>query len=111
MGKLLDDLLHHSSIGKHALEHTEIDDHVELIIENDDPGIAEEYHQRVFEISQTLKPRDIVKGSDIGLALVKKIITSQGGNIRVDSSTGQGTRMIVNWHKHSPTPIAPPLPL
>src|SRR5262245_52581796 len=41
---------------------------------DDGPGIAVEYHDRVFEIFQTLAPRDKVEGAGIGLAVVKKLV-------------------------------------
>jgi light-regulated signal transduction histidine kinase (bacteriophytochrome) len=40
-----------------------------------------EYAQRVFEIFQTLKLRDRVEGSGMGLAVVSRIIEWQGGRV------------------------------
>jgi len=75
----------------------ELDQQMELIIADDGPGIDPKFHDKIFEVFQTLEPRDEVEGSGIGLALVKRTIESQGGSIRVKSTLGQGTQMIVHW--------------
>ncbi len=54
------------------------------------PGIAPEYHERIFEVFQTLKPRDEVEGSGMGLAIAKKTVESAGGEIWVESAAGKG---------------------
>ncbi len=96
---------HDTHQGTITLHVKDSDNYIEIIVEDDGPGIAKEYHEKVFEVFQTLKPRDIVEGSGIGLALVKKIVNSQGGTIRVDSSIGNGTKMIISWLKNSSQPV------
>lgn len=68
-------------------------------VADDGPGIGEEFYHKIFEVFQTLKPRDSVEGSGIGLALVKKIVDTQGGSIEVSSRVGKGTTMTVRWPK------------
>jgi signal transduction histidine kinase len=70
---------------------------VEFTIKDNGPGIASEFHQRIFEIFQTLKPRDQVEGSGMGLAVVKKSIELQGGTIQVESVVGNGTCFRFTW--------------
>lgn len=54
-------------------------------------GIPPELWNKVFEMFQTLKPRDQVEGSGMGLAIVKKLITRRGGAIWLEQpSTGKG---------------------
>ena len=55
------------------------------------PGIEECYHERIFQIFQTLKSRDEQESTGIGLAIVKKIVESYHGKIWVESSVGQGS--------------------
>lgn len=55
------------------------------------PGIDPIYFGKIFQLFQTLAPRDKVEGTGVGLALVKKIVESAGGQIRVESSPGAGT--------------------
>ena len=63
------------------------------------PGIAPEYHERIFVIFQTLTERDTFESTGVGLAIVKKIIVRQGGRIWVESEEGQGARFIFTWPK------------
>ncbi len=66
-------------------------------VTDDGPGIPAEYHERVFEMFETLKSRDEVEGSGMGLAVVKKTIESQGGSIRIESGDGRGTKILFTW--------------
>ncbi len=49
----------------------ELDDFYEFSVADDGPGIAPQYHDKVFVIFQTLEARDKVEYSGIGLSLVK----------------------------------------
>lgn len=60
-------------------------------------GIDLQYHQKIFEIFQTLQSRDTIEGSGIGLAIVKKIIEKVGGKIWLTSIIRQGTTFYFNW--------------
>jgi signal transduction histidine kinase len=71
------------------------------------PGIAPEYHARVFEMFQKLKSRDEVEGSGIGLSVVKKTIESRGGSIELDSTPGTGTTIRFTWPKQAPAEDSP----
>jgi|CXWL01.1.fsa_nt_gi PAS domain S-box-containing protein len=55
------------------------------------PGIEFKYFDKIFELFQTLNRRDEVESTGIGLSLVKRIITLQGGKIWVESAVGEGT--------------------
>lgn len=66
-------------------------------ISDDGPGIEEQYHGKIFEIFQTLKPQVGEDGSGMGLAIVKKTVESRGGTITVESSMGSGTIFTVHW--------------
>ena len=69
----------------------------EFTVTDDGPGILAVYHERIFEIFQTLKPRDVTEGSGMGLAIVKKIVESRGGEISVVSTPGHGTTFRFTW--------------
>lgn len=73
----------------------------EFSVEDDGPGIAPAYHKKIFEIFQVLKPRDTTENTGVGLALVKKIVESQGGKIEVISQEGQGTTFRFTWLKQN----------
>lgn len=52
-------------------------------------GIEEKYHQKIFEIFQTLDQGS--KSTGIGLSIVKKIIDYYDGKIDLESNSGSGT--------------------
>lgn len=70
---------------------------VEFSVADNGPGIAPEFHQRIFDMFQTLQSRDLVEGSGIGLTLVKKIVESYGGQITVESAVGEGATFRFLW--------------
>lgn len=69
----------------------------EFQIQDNGAGIAPEYHQRIWGIFTTLKPRDEVEGTGIGLSVVKKAVESRGGQAHVESQVGQGTTFSFTW--------------
>lgn len=69
-------------------------------VTDDGPGIDQEYHERIFKMFQTLRPRDEVEGSGMGLALVRKIIENNGGTIRIENTPGtRGSSFVFSWPK------------
>lgn len=54
------------------------------------PGIEEKYHSKIFQIFQTLKHRDEIESTGVGLTSVKKIVELYGGKIWVESKPGSG---------------------
>ncbi len=54
-------------------------------------GINEKYFERIFEIFQTLVPRDKKESTGIGLTIVKKIVELYGGKVWVTSKIGEGS--------------------
>jgi PAS domain S-box-containing protein len=73
-------------------------------IQDDGEGIPQQYAERVFEMFQTLKPRDQVEGSGMGLAIVNRIVQWQGGRVWFESPTpaGKGTVFKFQWKKNQP---------
>ncbi|MFQ6034937.1 MAG: ATP-binding protein [Sedimentisphaerales bacterium] len=55
------------------------------------PGIKEEYFEKIFQIFQTLSPRDEFESTGIGLTVAKKIVELYGGKIWVESKMGEGS--------------------
>lgn len=70
---------------------------VEFTVSDNGEGIDPRYHTRIFEIFRTLKPRDEVEGSGMGLAVVKKLVESRGGTIQVTSAINEGATFRFTW--------------
>jgi signal transduction histidine kinase len=71
----------------------------EFAVSDNGPGIAPEFHDRIWGIFQTLEARDRVEGAGIGLALVKKIVEGQTGRVWVESIPGEGATFKFLWRK------------
>lgn len=74
-----------------------VDAFVEFAVADNGPGIDPVFHDRIFDIFQTLRPRDQVEGSGMGLTIVKKLVETRGGSIWVESDLGQGTTIHFTW--------------
>jgi len=68
-------------------------------VKDDGPGIPAEYHEQIFKMFQTLKPRDQVEGSGMGLAMVRKHVDVAGAELKLESSVGQGSTFSFTWPK------------
>jgi signal transduction histidine kinase len=71
----------------------------EFSVTDNGPGIAPQYHERIFGIFQTLEARDKVEGTGIGLSVVQKIVDAKGGRVWVESEVGQGAKFRFLWPK------------
>lgn len=77
--------------GKITIDYNEDDNFWTFSVADNGPGIEDKYHDKIFQIFQTLNPRDEVESTGIGLTIVKKIIDSYGGKIWLESKPGEGT--------------------
>jgi PAS domain S-box-containing protein len=75
-------------------------DFYKFSVGDDGPGIAPEFHDKIWEAFQTLEPRDKVEGTGIGLALVRKHVVARGGRAWVESGQGEGATFYFLWPKH-----------
>jgi signal transduction histidine kinase len=66
---------------------------VRVRVEDDGPGIAPEVRGRIFDPFFTTKP--VGEGTGLGLAISYHIVENHGGQIRVESTPGQGASFIV----------------
>lgn len=76
-------------------------DFYEFIVADDGAGIAPEYHDKIFMIFQTVSSQKSADSSGIGLSIVKKIIETEEGTIRLESKAGEGTTFYFTWPKKS----------
>ena len=79
--------------------------HWKFSISDNGPGIKQQHFEKIFQLFQTLAPRDRVESSGVGLALVKKIVEMYGGQIWVVSTVGEGSTFSFTLPRSSATPI------
>lgn len=101
-----------SNLISNAIKHNETDSgmvnvsfsdqgaHYEFLVSDNGPGIDPRYHEKIFTIFQTLKSRDEQENTGVGLSIVKKIVETEGGQITLESSVGQGATFRFTWPKN-----------
>lgn len=86
--------------GRVTVSCEEHDDCYLFAVEDNGEGIPMQYAERVFEMFQTLKPRDQVEGSGMGLAIVSRIVNWQHGRVWLEPvPNGRGTIFKFTWNK------------
>jgi len=77
------------------------DDHVQLIVADKGIGIAEMYHEKIFDKFFRIPHGDThnAKGYGLGLSYVAHVIRKHKGSIRVESQPGKGTTFIIKLPK------------
>jgi PAS domain S-box-containing protein len=89
---------HDKQSGEVVLSGKQVGHLVEFLVRDDGPGILPQFHQKIFQMFQTLKRRDEVEGSGMGLAIVKKLVEQQNSCITVHSrGNGTGTEFRFQW--------------
>jgi len=74
-----------------------------ITVSDNGPGIEEKYHQKIFQIFQTLGPHtNNTDSTGIGLSLVKKLVELHGGTIEVKSEPGRGCQFVFTLKIYSP---------
>lgn len=80
----------------------EFESHYIFHVEDDGPGIAANYHGKIFQIFQTLNNSDSFESTGVGLAIVKKILDDRKQTITVSSTLGKGATFSFTWPKDVP---------
>jgi len=94
---------HPGPAGRIVVSCQEQGDRYVFAVEDDGEGIPAQYAERVFEMFQTLKPRDQVEGSGMGLAIVNRIVQWQAGRVWFEPApSGRGTVFKFQWKKIQP---------
>lgn len=101
---LVDNAVKHSPKGETVtvgLEQAE--DAIEMWVEDHGPGIPESEHEKIFERFYRCgsELRRQTQGVGIGLSIVKHVVEAHGGQVRVRSAEGQGSRFTIRL------PLAP----
>jgi signal transduction histidine kinase len=74
-----------------------LEDKIQILIDDNGPGIPEEIKDKIFQPFFTTKPTG--QGTGLGLSLSYDIIKAHGGEIEVESEEGKGTTFYI----HLPT--------
>ena len=90
---------HDKKLGHIELSVEDLGSMYHFLVKDDGPGIPPQYHEQVFRMFQTLKPRDQVEGSGMGLAMVRKHIDCAGGEVSLESAVGHGSTFGFTWPK------------
>lgn len=90
---------HHNHEGKIQISLEDKGRVYQFVVKDDGPGIPSESHEQIFGIFQTLKPSKNSENTGIGLSIVKKIIESEGGIVRLESEVGIGSAFYFTWPK------------
>jgi two-component system OmpR family sensor kinase len=100
---LIENAIRHTPDGTsvHASVHRR-DGMVEVVVEDDGPGIPDELRPRIFE--------RFVRGggeragsSGLGLAIVRAVAEAHGGSVALESPNGRGTRFVVRLPAQVPS--------
>ncbi len=75
-------------------------DRVRLVVEDDGAGMTPEVLRRAFEPFFTTKP--FGRGAGLGLAVSRGIVVSLGGELRLETESGKGTRAVVELVREEP---------
>ena len=85
--------------GRICIGCVEQDDYWRFSVADNGLGIEEKYFEKIFQMFQTLSPRDEFESTGVGLTVIKKIIEMYGGKIWVESQPGQGSTFLFTYPK------------
>lgn len=71
---------------------------LELEVADDGPGIPVRFQSELFKPLRTYSPHGTVF-LGMGLTVAKRLVELHGGEIRLDSTPGSGTRVLFTWPK------------
>jgi PAS domain S-box-containing protein len=98
---LIDNAIRHhlSKTGTVNISVVDQGDWYEFAVADDGEGIEVQFQEKIYTIFQTLKARDHQENVGAGLAIVKKIVASEGGIVRLESTFGKGSSFRFTWPK------------
>ncbi|MGZ8516666.1 MAG: sensor histidine kinase, partial [Chitinophagaceae bacterium] len=83
--------------GRIIISCSDIPGFYQFSVKDNGVGIDPAYHEKIFEIFQTLRDKNDKESTGIGLAIIKKIIDDQHCTIKVNSSLGKGAEFVFTW--------------
>lgn len=86
---------HDRDRGRITVAATLVGDAIRLSVVDDGPGVERRYRERAFEMMTTLRPRDEVEGSGMGLSIARRVMTRLGGTIEIAEPLAQRGACVV----------------
>lgn len=87
------DKIPHIKISSEIIDNEDASEKIcHIKIEDNGIGFDQKYSEKIFELFQSLHPREKYDGTGIGLSIVKKIVENHNGKITATSETGKGAR-------------------
>jgi signal transduction histidine kinase len=104
---MMNSVKHHDrDHGKVTIQAEIFNNMVSVTVLDDGPGFPLEFNKKAFQLFQTMKRRDEVEGSGMGLALARKTMQSLDGSIDVLPRKGRGCCLRLQWpHHHQIQPM------
>lgn len=108
LGNLIENAIKYSPKGgKITIRHTESDEEHMLKIQDSGLGMSELGRKRLFDRFVRLEQDSSIRGTGLGLFIVRRLVEAHHGRIEVESTEGQGTSFILHFPKlKSPSPSA-----
>jgi len=106
LGHLIENAARHARIGAQPVrvvvsaklaEDTPGECRYEVTIADDGRGIEPRHHARIWDLFQTLEPRDRCETAGVGLAIVRRVVAQLGGTVGLDSQLGAGAAFRFSW--------------
>ena len=70
-----------------------MNNHIQITIFDNGPGIPDNIKDKIFQPFFTTKPTG--QGTGLGLSLSYDIVKAHGGELKVESEEGEGTKFII----------------
>jgi PAS domain S-box-containing protein len=83
-------------------------ENVSIAVTDHGPGIAPQYHERVFEVFRRLDPSGPVQGTGVGLAAVQRLMRHIGGTVTLESDVDQGATFTLRFPARPPGEASSP---
>lgn len=98
---ILENAVKYSEASKIEISLEKVKRTVRVIIRDNGKGIPKEHLDKIFDRFYRVDKSRSRKtgGSGLGLSIAKKVIESYGGNIKVTSKKGKGTKFIITFYK------------
>lgn len=88
---------HDKEKGRLTIKAQEVGSRIKFSVTDDGPGIPPEHQARVFDLFHTLKPRDQVEGSGLGLSVIKKTLDRYNSQYQIISDGQRGCTFEFDW--------------